>query len=180
MKNKRASVAKMVALVVLPLSLGVVVAQVGQERRAKAATQALFLLDLRRDPDARVDELIARGADVNARSNGFTNLHIAASRGDTQKIEELLDNGAEVNARGKVGMTALMYAVQGSLDGNARHIKARPVRLLMERGADLNTVDEGGRTVLSQALLLASLPEEASNYELKDIIQALKTAGAKE
>lgn len=66
---------------------------------------------------AALDELLRRGADVNARWNRvssddgeWTALHIAAVRGDADSARALLRAKADVNARTKLGLTALDMA----------------------------------------------------------------------
>jgi len=64
-----------------------------------------------------LDELIRRGADVNARWNmvssddgEWTALHVAAVYGDAACVRTLLRGGAEADARTKRGLTALDLA----------------------------------------------------------------------
>jgi hypothetical protein len=60
---------------------------------------------------ARVAQLIDRGANVNARDDyGYTPLMWAAQEGYIQTLEALLKRGADVNARDKAGRTALLIA----------------------------------------------------------------------
>lgn len=68
----------------------------------------------------------------------------SAGFGDTKNLTCLLDNGANVNTiNDKTGSTALMVA--------ARAGNANAVRLLIERGADVNAVDKEGGTALKNA-----------------------------
>ena len=61
-----------------------------------------------------IDELIARGADVNLKFHvqGITFLMLAAGSGPPKVVRTLLDAGADVNARDNEGRTALTYAEQ--------------------------------------------------------------------
>jgi outer membrane protein assembly factor BamB len=60
-------------------------------------------------------------------------LFAAARAGDPARVKAALDKGADVNARTRYGATALTYAAdRGALD---------VVKLLVERGADINAVD---------------------------------------
>jgi ankyrin repeat protein len=89
---------------------------------------------------ARVQDLLARGADVNARDNsGLTALMAAAN---AAVAEALLAKGADVNAQGQRGMTALSSALMWN------HLDVAEV--LLAKGADPNA---GGSGVLSQAVV---------------------------
>src|SRR2546427_5092937 len=57
----------------------------------------------------------------------------AARRGDRARVEQLLDAGVDVNARARYEVTALAFAA------NNGHLDV--VRLLVERGADMNVQD---------------------------------------
>ena len=67
---------------------------------------------------AKVMKLIDKGADVNAKiqdnernyGNGFSPLHLAASRGHVEIIGLLVQARANVNARASKGLTALDVA----------------------------------------------------------------------
>ena len=73
--------------------------------------------------------LIARGADLHARSHaGSTPLLFAARSGDPALVRLLLDAGADVNDEAADGSTALLVATVRS--------NVALARLLLERGAD--------------------------------------------
>ena len=58
-----------------------------------------------------VELLIAKGADVNAKSDdGWTSLHDAASIGHNEIVELLIAKGADVNAKNNYGNTPLDLA----------------------------------------------------------------------
>lgn len=93
--------------------------------------------------DDIVAELVARGADVNARTwFDYTPLHFLR-RAKVDSVRLLLDVGAEVNARDRNGHTPLHVA--GGL--GRRDI----AELLLARGADVNAVDDDGETALDLA-----------------------------
>ena len=86
---------------------------------------------IRRDDLAAVNALIARRADVNARTrHGVTPLGLAALNGNTAIVRKLLDAGANPNAATPGGESALMTA--------ARVGRVDAVKLLVERGAAVN------------------------------------------
>ena len=73
--------------------------------------------------------LVEAGSDVQARSTtGVTPLHLAARSGIGAAVALLLEASADVNAREyAAGQTALMFAAAAN--------RAKPVRVLLERGA---------------------------------------------
>lgn len=76
--------------------------------------RTLLMVACRQGALALVELLIARGADVNARSPGGTTPLMYAktaafASGDTALIERLLKAGADINAKDNHGMTALQY-----------------------------------------------------------------------
>ena len=113
--------------------------------------------------------LVAKGADVNARSKrGETALAAAAGRGDEESVELLLAHGADVNAADYRGYTPLMHAAQ--YDRDSLDI----VRTLLARGANANVTAEGqtpvsiaarrGETALTRLLREAAAPTTDSRY----------------
>src|SRR5260370_13544736 len=81
-------------------------------------------------------QLIAAGADVNAKNN-FDSTAIMWCSNDLQKVRLLLDKGADVNAHSKQGRTPLANAAphDGKIEVN---------RLLTNEGAELNAAGRGG------------------------------------
>jgi len=98
---------------------------------------------------AAVQVLISAGADVNAKSpQGWTALAKAAYNGDTERgyvevIEVLADAGGSLDARIFFGITPLMLAAGGG--------DAPVVEWLINAGADVLAVNEGGRTARMMA-----------------------------
>jgi ankyrin repeat protein len=104
-----------------------------------------------------VHYLLHRGAPVNdCDAEGHTALHRAAARGHYLVCRELLDaglgggagGGANVALRDGAGLTALHWAAIVAPEGSN---KRRLLRLLLDRGADPEAVDGGGRTVPTHA-----------------------------
>ncbi len=98
---------------------------------------------------AAVQVLIAAGADVNAKSpQGWTALAKAAYNGETERgyvevIEVLHEAGATLDERIFFGITPLMLAAGGG--------DAPVVEWLINNGADVLAVNDGGRTARMMA-----------------------------
>ena len=144
---------------------------------------------------ALVENLLDRGADIEARDNnhGYTALMLASGMGKVAVVETLLDRGAALEARSDAGSTALMEAslmgevavVETLLDrgaaiearNNARGTalmlasfngQAAVVETLLNRGAHINARNDIGETALDIAYYKGH----------REIISALRTAGA--
>jgi hypothetical protein len=88
--------------------------------------------------------LLAKGADVNAKSNGgLTPLHQAAYHGHKDLAELLLSKGADVNAKANHDETPLFLAA-----GTGHKDVAE---LLLDKGADVNSKAKDGAMSLHQA-----------------------------
>lgn len=76
-------------------------------------------------------------------AEGKTVLMIACENTNPEIVEFLFNYKINVNERGPFGMTALMYACDSKTTSDVRAIK-----ILLERGADTNIVNEYGETAL--------------------------------
>ncbi|MCJ1387554.1 hypothetical protein MMC18_000397 [Xylographa bjoerkii] len=128
-----------------------------------------------------IEFLLAAGADPNARSsdeNGSGPLQLAVRVGSTSVVRVLLSNGADVNQQNDDGWTALHEAakeghvelvrqlieehnadlglrlINGSLPLHlaAQHGQHSCVAVLLQKGIDVNTTNNDGRTALHTAI----------------------------
>ena len=76
--------------------------------------------------------------------------HMACSLNSINLVLLFLDKGIDVNLRGASGKTPLHYAVLGQKPSEEF------VKMLVSRGADVNAVDQTGRTILYDLLYHAS------------------------
>jgi len=136
---------------------------------------------------SKVIELLAAGADVNARQATFqgTPLQYAANQGHDDVARKLLEHGAKVDARDTQGRTPLMWAAKSGFP--------EVVRVLLDAGADVNAANEAGWTALhfaaeqgnpaaSQLLVSRGANIAAKNTAGQtpfDLAMARKTGGGK-
>src|SRR5437660_8672531 len=103
-----------------------------------------FYTAIRANDLTALDRLIKQDAAMNIRdAEGATPLMYAAAVGSLDAMNRLLAAGAEVNARNALGSSALTWA--------AKDISK--VRLLLDRGADVNVTSIPGRTPLLVATM---------------------------
>ena len=110
-----------------------------------------------------VELLIAKGADVNAKTDnqyGDTPLHKAAWGGQKEMAELLISKGADVNAKSNGGATPLHYTTWRG--------HKEIVELLISKGADVSAKSNGGATPLHMA----------ANQGEKEIAELLIAKGA--
>ncbi|MBX3110378.1 MAG: ankyrin repeat domain-containing protein [Fimbriimonadaceae bacterium] len=129
----------------------------------------LFMAVGRRD-DKGVDDLIGRGADVNAR-NGleFTPLYLASATFQMGVMGKLIKAGADVNADSPYG-TALLFA---GLSGNAPG-----AQILLANGADVNASRADGKTALMNGANAGSVPFVQEMIAHKAAVDTTDTSGA--
>jgi uncharacterized protein len=144
-----------------------------------------------------VSTLLERGASPNAAlkspvlervhndgdaslAEGATPLMRAAKDTDVAVMKSLLDHGADVHARTKKLQTPLMYAAsrlsgfRGTPNRGTEHAALAAIELCLDRGADVNAVDENGQTAVHLAVAQAEdsvirlLASRGANLNAKD------------
>jgi len=134
--------------------------------------------------EAIVSAVLGAGAHPDAKDDdGFTPLMVAASRGRVGAMTLLLDAGADKNARNELGLTPIAYAIMSGdfasraaweIDlsepsaASAQKIgylalamdqtdSLGAVRLLLNRGADINVQENNGTTPIMRAAGLGDI-----------------------
>lgn len=123
------------------------------------------LLDTKIIPEMTLEKLnkmIAKGADVNAKmQNGTTVLMIYSALSSAEMVKNLIDNGADINAANSKGGTALIAACQK----NTKEV----ITLLLQRGASSYAQTTGGKTALD----FLSANDKLSLEDKKDIYDTI-------
>lgn len=123
----------------------VTVAKIDAEIAVGVKAQDLLEGAVLASDEARIEALIARGADVNRRSKlGTPPVITAAQSRDTGLVAFLLDHGADVEATDLSGWTLLQHAILRNHQPT--------VKLLAARGADLARQTPNGVSPLGLAL----------------------------
>ncbi|XP_049416499.1 ankyrin repeat and SOCS box protein 16 isoform X2 [Epinephelus fuscoguttatus] len=149
-----------------------------------------------------VEELLFRGAEVNADPGGKTALHDACMGSHAVCVQLLLSHGADPDMRAEDGSAPLHLCtsaqsfqcaellIEGGADVSVRmkesrvtplHVAARRgleehVELLLSHGADVLATNQEGETPLNAACSGAEKPSEAGRYLC--VVQRLLGAGA--
>lgn len=133
------------------------------EKDSKGATALMYAIWSKK-PDVS-KYLIESGSDVKAKDkNGMDALIYAVSYGQLELINILLDKGADIESRDNQGDTPLMHAALRGWNIDA-------VKMLIKRGADVNTKNNAAQPLLD---LLLDEPEPIT----MDIVAELINAGA--
>ncbi|XP_057716474.1 ankyrin repeat and SOCS box protein 16 isoform X1 [Corythoichthys intestinalis] len=151
---------------------------------------------------ACVEELLFRGAEVNADPGGGTALHDACAGGHAACVKMLLDHGADVQLLSADGNAPLHLCtsplslqcaellLDGGADVNMRTAESRltplhvaalrglegHVELLLSLGADVLATNREGETALNAACARADRPLETGRY--LGVVRRLLDAGA--
>lgn len=112
-------------------------------RKNKELIEAVLMENI-----SAVKACLASGADINASTDGFTPLQVAAANGLLEVVEYLISKGANVNGRGEGGLTPL-HMVAYSEPYLATSFAHREIaELLISKGADVNAKCKGNSTPL--------------------------------
>ncbi|XP_077590112.1 ankyrin repeat and SOCS box protein 16 [Stigmatopora nigra] len=151
---------------------------------------------------ACVEELLFRGAEVNADPGGRTALHDACAGGHATCVKLLLDHGADMRLLADDGNAALHLCtsslslqcaellLNGGADVNMRTAESRltplhvaalrgledHVELILSLGGDVLATNREGETALNAACAKAERPSEVGRY--LGVIRRLLEAGA--
>ena len=103
-------------------------------------------------PGINMSLFIDRGANVNARdSDGQTALHWASAQGDTEGVQYLVNHGALVNATNNQNRTPLHLATDYDYRDQPEQEEIPDwIRILVDRGVDVNAQDVNGNTAIAE------------------------------
>ena len=129
-----------------------------------------LLAAARRNDLGEMKRILARGTDVDARGESYTDddttaLIIASGNGSKETVEFLLRKGADINDADASSNSALMLAAKSG--------RKEVVELLIARGADVNAERDHVFGEDTTAL------EAAAKYGRKEIAEILIKAGAR-
>jgi ankyrin repeat protein len=109
-------------------------------------SQPPLLLPAEKGNLEKVQRLVEKGADVNARNLfKISPIFLAARKGRIEVVRFLLERGADSNAKTSIGYTPLMEA--------SRNCHIEVVRELLEHGAEVNAKNRLGQTALTEAFI---------------------------
>lgn len=142
--------------------------QQGADVNARDSQQdSAFLIAARNGHARLVRVALAAGADIKALNRyGSTAVMGPAYRGHVETVRALLATSIDIHHVNNLGWTALLEAIVLGTDGSAHR---EIVRLLIERGSNVNARDRDGKS----ALQLAEQKGQA------DVVRMLLAAGAR-
>ncbi len=131
-----------------------------------AQQDSAFLIAARNGHAVLVRKALAAGADIRALNRyGSTALMGPAYRGHLETVRVLLATPIDIHHVNNLGWTALLEAIVLGTD-TAAHREI--VRLLIERGSNVNARDTNGKTAL----------QLAEQKEQSEVARMLRAAGA--
>lgn len=127
------------------------------QRVIRMTLHAFLDLDYGADGDARLVQLLADGADPNARegSGAEMPIHVATRRRRAAAIAILLDHGAHIDARSADGKTAFAHAIRRGFVDVVEVLEARGARTAIDDVDRLAVLVVSGRLDEARSLLAA-------------------------
>ncbi|MGH9822759.1 MAG: ankyrin repeat domain-containing protein, partial [Blastocatellia bacterium] len=125
--------------------------------------QTALMAAARKGQCAAIEMLLDRGASVNLKdSEGVMALHYAAGAPDDFKcLKTLIAHGADVKARTSRGSTPLIYAISlpemPPIGESLASDELAKVKLLLDKGADINAKYHGGYSPLMRSTIFGNL-----------------------
>lgn len=113
--------------------------------KRNSLTESRLLFSPRSRPE---QSKVLAGPDGNDDRND-NNFMRAARKGDIAAVRKWLAGGADVNQTNRHGVTALMRAAEGGLDGRVNRFVV--LKILIDNGAAVNVKDNNGVTALMRA-----------------------------
>ncbi|MBS3776732.1 MAG: ankyrin repeat domain-containing protein [Bacteroidales bacterium] len=107
--------------------------------------------------------VINNGVDVNQRERGSYLVNTACYRGNLNMVQFLLDKGARVDVIADDGATPLVWAGKGDKTGDI-------VRLLLEKGADVNAENKLGTSAFDNAVRSYCVSKEPPAIRVLEIL----------
>lgn len=153
-----------------PALIGVISRWSGSTKRGEVKRSRADALEL-------VRMLLEKGADPNKSGQWITALGQAAECKDLEVVELLLAHGADPRQRDSARYTALHMAMRGLADADLDSFLG-VIDRLVAAGADINAVDDDGRTPLG-ALADVIYPENMSVDGYRRVMEHLMDLGAR-
>ena len=125
--------------------------------------QTALMAAARKGQCAAIEMLLDRGASVNLKDNeGVMALHYAAGApGDFKCLKTLIAHGADVKSRTSRGSTPLIYAISlpemPPIGESLASDELAKVKLLLDKGTDINAKYHGGYSPLMRATIFGNL-----------------------
>ena len=99
-----------------------------------------------------IQTLLKIGVDVNAESNKITPLYVVSLRCNCQAAELLINQGAHIDVQDYQQQTPLCYVILAREDDVSIDSKIKLIKLLLDRGANVNSGSQDWQTPLYLAV----------------------------
>lgn len=95
--------------------------------------------------------------------SGMSELHVAAYHGELDWVQNCIKGGLDVNACDNDGFTPLHWVAHMGMVGPCNGEREDIVQLLIDMGANVNSIDNAGESVFFRAVM-------AGNYKIVRIL----------